>query len=59
MSDSLEYEEREQQSSNSSIVVESKLPAEARSAEDNWSGIGDPARRRKLQNRLHQRAWRK
>ncbi|KAF2137079.1 uncharacterized protein K452DRAFT_362116 [Aplosporella prunicola CBS 121167] len=28
-------------------------------AEDDWSGLSDPARRRKIQNRLHQRAWRR
>ncbi|KAB8274758.1 hypothetical protein BDV30DRAFT_225662 [Aspergillus minisclerotigenes] len=32
--------------------------SEVRSAEENWSGLTDPALRRRLQNRLHQRIYR-
>ncbi|KAG4443586.1 hypothetical protein IFR05_000963 [Cadophora sp. M221] len=32
---------------------------EMRSAEDNWSGVTSSAERRRVQNRLSQRAWRK
>ncbi|KAJ5948008.1 putative S-adenosylmethionine-dependent methyltransferase CRG1 [Penicillium verhagenii] len=31
--------------------------AEVRSAEENWTGLTDPAIRRKLQNRLNQRIY--
>jgi hypothetical protein len=41
------------------VIIQTKLPVEARDVKEDWSGISDPARRRKLQNRLHQRAWRK
>jgi hypothetical protein len=40
------------------LFIDSKLPDEARSHKEDWSGLSDPARRRKIQNRLHQRAWR-
>ncbi|KAB8202071.1 hypothetical protein BDV34DRAFT_201497 [Aspergillus parasiticus] len=33
--------------------------SEVRSAEENWTGLTDPALRRKLQNRLHQRIYRR
>ncbi|KIW98149.1 uncharacterized protein Z519_01733 [Cladophialophora bantiana CBS 173.52] len=32
---------------------------EVRHLEEDWTGVTDPALRRKLQNRLHQRAWRR
>ncbi|KAI0384867.1 hypothetical protein F5Y04DRAFT_222589 [Hypomontagnella monticulosa] len=32
---------------------------EARIADDNWTGLSSAAERRKRQNRLHQRAWRR
>jgi hypothetical protein len=31
---------------------------EARSVEENWTGLADPVLRRKLQNRLNQRIYR-
>jgi hypothetical protein len=36
-----------------------RLPqqVEVRAPEDDWTGLTDPAERRKLQNRLNQRAW--
>lgn len=40
------------------IPVTTRLPLEARDAKEDWSGLKDAAKRRKLQNRLHQRAWR-
>lgn len=40
------------------IEVEYKLHADVRSLEDEWYGISDPVARRKLQNRLNQRARR-
>ena len=43
----------------SDIEVEYKLHAEVRSLEDEWYGVSDPAARRKLQNRLNQRARRR
>jgi hypothetical protein len=32
---------------------------EIREAKEDWTGTTDPVQRRKLQNRLHQRAWSK
>lgn len=32
--------------------------AEIKDNKEIWIGLSDPAERRKLQNRLHQRAWR-
>lgn len=32
---------------------------EMQGPDDDWSGTTDPAKRRKLQNRVHQRAWSK
>jgi hypothetical protein len=32
---------------------------EVRAPEDDWSGLTDPEKRRRLQNRLNQRAWSK
>ncbi|KIW01484.1 uncharacterized protein PV09_07237 [Verruconis gallopava] len=32
---------------------------DARDPEEDWTGVKDPVKRRKLQNRLHQRAWRR
>ena len=39
------------------IQVIARLPL-ARDAKEDWSGLKDATKRRKLQNRLHQRAWR-
>ncbi|KAF2647046.1 hypothetical protein K491DRAFT_723761 [Lophiostoma macrostomum CBS 122681] len=40
-------------------VIRVRHRRELRSPNDDWSGTTDPAKRRRLQNRLHQRAWRK
>ncbi|KAI0602351.1 hypothetical protein F4775DRAFT_237224 [Biscogniauxia sp. FL1348] len=34
-------------------------PHEARTRDDNWTGLSNPAERRRRQNRLNQRAWRR
>ena len=34
-------------------------PIPSNEVEDNWSGLTDPAERRRLQNRINQRAYRK
>lgn len=36
-----------------------RLQSEMHGPDDDWSGTTDPAKRRKIQNRLHQRAWSK
>lgn len=38
------------------IEVEYRLHSETRTLEDEWYGVSDPVARRKLQNRLNQRA---
>jgi hypothetical protein len=38
------------------LQAELKLHQDVQSLDDEWSGITDPAIRRKLQNRLNQRA---
>lgn len=39
------------------LISQEKL-GEVRNAEEDWTGKADPKERRRLQNRLHQRAWR-
>ena len=40
------------------VEVKFKLHPDVRSLNEEWSGIGNPQARRKLQNRLNQRALR-
>jgi hypothetical protein len=42
----------------SRIVCERRLPKEARREEDDWGGLSEASARRRIQNRLHQRAYR-
>ncbi len=44
-----------------SLLLLEQLPqqVEVRGPEDDWAGLTDPAERRRLQNRLNQRAWSK
>lgn len=44
---------------NPEIQAELRLHQDVHSLEEEWSGITDPVIRRKLQNRLNQRAARK
>lgn len=40
-------------------VLTMRQRTEMHGPNDDWSGTTDPAKRRKIQNRLHQRAWSK
>ncbi|KIX95697.1 uncharacterized protein Z520_08404 [Fonsecaea multimorphosa CBS 102226] len=41
------------------IVVERRLPTEARREQEDWGGLSDARARRKIQNRLNQRSYRR
>ena len=43
--------------SEGGITLELMLHSEVHGFEDEWSGVNNPAARRKLQNRLNQRAY--
>ncbi|OAP65189.1 hypothetical protein AYL99_01161 [Fonsecaea erecta] len=43
----------------SRIVFERRLPAEARREQDDWGGLSDARARRRIQNRLNQRSYRR
>jgi len=42
---------------NGGIALELMLHSDVHGLEEEWSGVTDPAARRKLQNRLNQRAY--
>ncbi|EXJ61392.1 uncharacterized protein A1O5_11706 [Cladophialophora psammophila CBS 110553] len=43
----------------SRVVFERRLPTEARREEDDWAGLSDARARRRIQNRLNQRSYRR
>ncbi|KIW73408.1 hypothetical protein PV04_01530 [Phialophora macrospora] len=47
------------ESQGSRIIYERRLPKEARREEDDWGGLSEARARRRIQNRLHQRAYRR